>query len=238
MRSYGQYCALAKGLDVIGDRWTLLIVRELLIRGEARYTDLRDGLPGIATNLLATRLKDMEAGGVIERYDAPPPVATTLFRLTPRGKELEAVTIQIGRWGEPLLATAPKSDVYCSHWVALPARRTLRDNAPDEPAVVMELRTGDEAVTVRAVNGTIRVSPGAAENPDAVISGPPRLVYDVLSGNTELSRARAAGLKFTGSADALRRMQPRAVPGKTAARVSLRRSSSNQDSPSLRRGDK
>src|SRR5262249_56563671 len=99
MRSYGQYCGLAKALDVIGDRWTLLIVRELLIRGACRYTDLRNGLPGIATNLLAERLRELEDAEIIAREEAPPPVATTLFRLTARGAALDAVVEQIGRWG-------------------------------------------------------------------------------------------------------------------------------------------
>ena len=86
MRSYGQYCALAKALDVLGDRWTLLIVRELMLAGPSRYTDLRNGLPGIATNLLSDRLRELEAAGVVAREQAPPPVATTLFSLTaPRG---------------------------------------------------------------------------------------------------------------------------------------------------------
>ena len=76
MRSYGQYCSIAKALDVVGDRWTLLIVRELLIRGACRYTDLKDGLPGIATNLLADRLRELESAGLIRREEAPPPVAT------------------------------------------------------------------------------------------------------------------------------------------------------------------
>src|SRR5882724_1705673 len=99
MKSYNQYCGLANALDVIGDRWTLLIVRELLIRGACRYTDLRNGLPGIATNLLAERLRELEEAGVIEREAAPPPVATTLFRLTARGAALDAVMREIGRWG-------------------------------------------------------------------------------------------------------------------------------------------
>src|ERR1700684_3975062 len=85
MRSYGQYCSIAKALDVVGDRWTLLIVRELLIRGACRYTDLKDGLPGIATNLLADRLRELESAALIRREDAPPPVATTLFHLTDTG---------------------------------------------------------------------------------------------------------------------------------------------------------
>src|SRR5437867_11172839 len=102
MRSYEQFCALARALDLIGDRWTLLIVRELLLRERCRYTDLRQGLPGIATNLLADRLRELEKAGLISREDAPPPIATTLFQLTSRGKALEAVVHQIGRWGGPL----------------------------------------------------------------------------------------------------------------------------------------
>src|SRR5436190_11664980 len=103
MRSYGQYCALARGLDVIGDRWSLLIVRELLLRGPSRYTDLRNGLPGIATNLLADRLRTLEASGLVAREDAPPPIATTLFTLTERGEQLKHVILELGRWAAPLM---------------------------------------------------------------------------------------------------------------------------------------
>src|SRR3954449_5530110 len=99
MRSYGEYCAAAKSLDVVGDRWTLLIVRELLARGACRYTDLRAGLPGIATNLLADRLRELESAGIVEREDAPPPVATTLFSLTERGRALQPVISALGCWG-------------------------------------------------------------------------------------------------------------------------------------------
>src|SRR5213075_1029468 len=110
MRSYDEYCAIAKSLDVVGDRWTLLIVRELALRGACRYTDLRNGLPGIATNLLADRLRELEEAGVVERVEAPPPVATTLFRLTDRGRELEPVVYALGRWGVPLLVEASDED--------------------------------------------------------------------------------------------------------------------------------
>src|SRR5438128_7184473 len=104
MASYDQYCALAKALDIVGGRWTLLIVRALLIRGACRYTDLRNGLPGVATNLLVARLRELEQAGIVEREEAPPPIATTLFCLTKRGKELEPVLMTLGRWGAPLLA--------------------------------------------------------------------------------------------------------------------------------------
>src|SRR5438128_3356941 len=100
MRSYRQYCAVAKALDVIGDRWNLLIVRELLLRGACRYTDLLNGLPGIATNLLAERLRELEQAGILSRDNAPPPIATTLFALTGRGRGLLPVIRELARWGE------------------------------------------------------------------------------------------------------------------------------------------
>src|SRR5438445_11013915 len=99
MRSYGQYCGLAKALDVIGDRWSLLIVRELLLHDALRYTDLRGGLPGIATNLLADRLRQLEQAGVVEREEAPPPIARTLFRLTERGRRLRPAIHALMSWG-------------------------------------------------------------------------------------------------------------------------------------------
>src|ERR1035441_10219979 len=97
LRSYGQYCSVAKALDVIGDRWNLLIVRELLLREPCRYTDLLHGLPGIATNLLADRLRGLEQAGIVSREDAPPPVATTLYALTERGQELGPILRRLGQ---------------------------------------------------------------------------------------------------------------------------------------------
>src|SRR5215470_14053440 len=104
MRSYGEYCSIAKALDVVGDRWTLLIIRELLIRGGCRYTDLKDGLPGIASNLLADRIRELEEAGLVRREEALPPVATTLFHLTDSGAELLPVLDAIGRWGVRFMA--------------------------------------------------------------------------------------------------------------------------------------
>src|SRR5919109_2741639 len=106
MRSYGQFCAMAKALDVVGDRWSLLIVRELMLLGPSRYTDIQNGLPGIASNLLADRLRRLEEAGVVKRELAPPPIATTLFSLTQRGDDLREVVRELGRWGAPLLGAA------------------------------------------------------------------------------------------------------------------------------------
>src|SRR5579859_1056196 len=118
MRSYGQYCSVAKALDAVGDRWTLLIIRELLLQGPCRYTDLRNGLPGIATNLLSDRLRELEDAGVVVREDAPPPIATTLFRLTDRGEELRPVIEALTRWGLPLMTEQRPDDAVRSHWLA------------------------------------------------------------------------------------------------------------------------
>lgn len=210
MRSYSQYCSLAKALDVIGDRWTLLIVRELLLRGGSRYTDLRDGLPGIATNLLADRLRALEADGVVEREDAPPPVATTLFRLTPRGQELKPVLEALVRWGVPYMVEGPaEKDVFRSHWLTWPAELFLHDSEPDGPAVAVELRTGEEPVVVEAAGGEVSARRGSAEHPDAVLSGGPHPILGVLNGELDPDEARGRGVAIEGDERVLERLRPR-----------------------------
>src|SRR5262249_56714829 len=144
MRSYDEYCSLAKSLDVVGDGWTLLIVRELTLRGPSRYTDLRNGLPGIATNLLADRLRELEQAGVVEREDAPPPIATTLFRLTPRGEQLKPVLEDLVRWGVPLMTEQSPTDAVRSHWLAWAIELMGADSEPDGPEVAIALRTGGQ----------------------------------------------------------------------------------------------
>ncbi len=212
MRSYGQYCALAKSLDAIGDRWSLLIVRELMLLGPCRYTDLLNGLPGIATNLLADRLRHLEEAGVLMREAAPPPIATTLFHLTPRGKDLLPVIRELGRWGAPLLAEAKEDDAFRSYWMTLPLELYYYDPTPDLPPVTIEVRTGDEPMVLETVEGKIRARRGSAENPDAVLTGPPRLVIGVLSGRVNLDDARREGLEFDGDPKFLRRVRSSSTP--------------------------
>jgi len=213
VRSYGQYCGLAKALDVVGDRWTLLIVRELLIRGACRYTDLRNGLPGIATNLLADRLSEMEQAGLVRREAAPPPVATTLFHLTSRGGELRDALFALGSWGAPLLADAPADDALLGHWLVLPLQVALTDHAPDRPPITIEVRTGNESLLLETLDGTVRPRLGSSEAPDAVLSGPPRVVLELLWGDLDLSEATARGLAYQGDPEILGRVLPRAVGG-------------------------
>ena len=218
VRSYDEYCGLARALDLVGDRWTLLIVRELLIAGACRYTDLQYGLPGIATNLLADRLRQLEESGIITREAAPPPIATTLFRLTPRGERLEAVLEALGRWGGPLLGDMPAETEFRSHWLVLPFRIELSDHAPEEHPVSIEVRTGDQPVTIETVDGGLRIRPGAAVAPDATVTGTPPLVVGLLLGEFDLDTAVARGVGFEGDRLALRRVQPNAVPAPAGRR--------------------
>jgi len=207
MRSYGQYCSLAKALDLVGDRWTLLIVRELLLRGACRYTDLRNGLPGIATNLLADRLRELEQAGVVAREDAPPPIATTLFRLTPRGEELQSALVELGRWGVPLMLEPAAGEAFRSHWLAMPVELFLTDRAPDLPPITIEVQTGEEPIVIETADGGARIRPGAGEHPDAVLEGTPQLVLGVLSGRLDLAAARARGLRYEGDPETLSRIR-------------------------------
>ena len=212
MRSYDEYCAIAKSLDVVGDRWTLLIVRELALSGPSRYTDLRNGLPGIATNLLAERLRDLELAGVITREDAPPPIATTLFHLSPRGEELRPVLDALFRWGMPLMAEQSPKDAVRSHWLAGALETMLTDRQPDASPVTLELRTGDQPILVETQDGAIRTRLGSAESPDATLTGPPMPVMGLLLGMVELADAEGRGLSIHGDPAILDRIGAHTAP--------------------------
>jgi DNA-binding HxlR family transcriptional regulator len=208
VRSYGELCPLAKALDVVGDRWSLLIVRELLTRGPCRYTDIRKGVPGIATNLLADRLRELEEAGVVKRESAPPPVATDLFSLTPRGEDLRPVVLALGRWGLPFMAEGSRDEAFQTHWLSLPLEMYLSDHSPSRPRIAIELRTGDEPLLIETIDGSVRARPGTTEHPDAVLSGHPRLIMSVLAGRVDLETALQRGLVYEGSPETLRRVQP------------------------------
>ncbi|MEU5089873.1 winged helix-turn-helix transcriptional regulator [Streptomyces sp. NPDC021356] len=123
-RSYDQYCSAARALDAVGDRWTLLIVRELLA-GPRRYTDLHADLPGVSTDVLASRLKDMERDGLASRRRLPPPGAAYVYELTPRGRDLLPVLQALGEWGQAELGEPRPTDAVRAHWFALPLLRAL-----------------------------------------------------------------------------------------------------------------
>jgi DNA-binding HxlR family transcriptional regulator len=208
MRSYGQYCSVAKALDVLGERWTLLIVRELLARGACRYTDLRAGLPGIATNLLADRLRELETAGIVEREDAPPPVATTLFSLTERGRAIEPLISELGRWGVPLMRDSSPDEQFRAQWLRLPVRMFLTDRQPDRPASTVEVHAGDQTVVIDAAEGTVSMRLGTDPNADAVLTASPPEILSLMSGAVTLRQAIKRGLRIDGSRAAVERILP------------------------------
>ena len=207
MRSYDEYCAIAKSLDVVGDRWTLLIVRELALRGGCRYTDLRQGLPGIATNLLADRLRELEHAGVVAREDAPPPIATTLFHLTPRGEQLRPVLDDLFRWGLPLMVEQKPDDAVRSHWLAGALEVMLSDHSPEQPPVAIEIRTGDQPITIEAADGNVRIRLSAAERPDLILTGEPQPILGLVFGVRSLEAAQAVGVSYEGDPGVIERIR-------------------------------
>ena len=207
MRSYGHWCAIATGLDAVGDRWTLLIVRELLAHGASRYTDLMDGLPGIATNLLADRLRQLEASGIVVRERGRRPVPVTLFRLTPRGEALRPILRELARWGAPALPETTTRLPYQPHWLTFLAEANLTDRKPDRGRATIEVRAGDEPFTIE-VDGTIRAQPGAARRPGAVVAGSRLGIVGWLSGRLSLADAQAQGLTIEGDPKLVRRVGP------------------------------
>jgi len=208
VRSYGQYCAVAKALDLVGDRWTLLVVRELLLQDGARFTDLVHGLPGIATNLLTDRLRELEEHGIVRRQATPPPVATTLYHLTDSGRELEPVLLALGRFGARFMGDPAPADAFRSHWLSFPVSEFLVDNEPHGPDVTIEVRLGDRPAVIEVAGGTLRTRPGPAPAPDLVVEGDPPQVLGLLTGRLSLRDARRHGLRTTGDPTLLRRVRP------------------------------
>ncbi|MGW0600947.1 winged helix-turn-helix transcriptional regulator [Streptomyces sp. NPDC002776] len=161
-RSYDQYCSAARALDVVGDRWTLLIVRELLA-GPRRYTDLHADLPGVSTDVLASRLKDMERDGLTTRRRLPPPGAAYVYELTPRGRQLLPVLQALGAWGRAELGERRPTDAVRAHWFALPLLNFL----PGEGLVEVRLEEGEFHLYAGAEEGPVYGEGPAPAEPDA-----------------------------------------------------------------------
>jgi len=191
-RSYDQYCSAARALDLVGDRWTLLIVRELLA-GPRRYTDLHADLPGVSTDVLASRLKDMERDGLSTRRRLPPPGAAYVYELTERGRDLLPVLQALSVWGQAELGERRPTDALRAHWFALPLLRSLETVSEGEGLVEVRLEEGEFHVYVGTEDGPVHGDGPAPGEPDA------RLVLDaetctaVSRGESSLVDAVRAG---------------------------------------------
>jgi DNA-binding HxlR family transcriptional regulator len=213
MRSYGQYCSIARGLDVVGDRWTLLIVRELLLQGPCRFTDLRNGLPGIAANLLSARLKELEQAQLVGREEAPPPIATALYRLTESGRELEPVLKALGIWGLRYMAEERPDDAVQAHWLAYAPAWFVTDVDPEAPPATIQVLADGAPVVIAIDGGRVETRVGRIEDPDLELTGPPRAVLGLLTGVLDVEGARGLGLTARGRTAVLDRLGPAANQG-------------------------
>jgi DNA-binding HxlR family transcriptional regulator len=155
-RSYAQRCGIATALDVVGDRWAMLVVRELLL-GPLRFRDLVDGLPGIATNTLADRLKDLEASGVIERMPIPLPDRGTAYSVTEYGSELEPILLALGRWGTKSMGRLPSTARTRSRWLVSAMLAFHAGNHPIERPLTCELRLSDGTFTLMAWDAELTI---------------------------------------------------------------------------------
>jgi DNA-binding HxlR family transcriptional regulator len=169
VRTYRQFCPAARALDVVGERWTLLVIRELLF-GAKRYTDLQAGLPGIGPNVLSDRLRALDSAGLLRKRRLPPPAASTVYELTERGAGLRPVVEELFRWGLQLIdAPADGEAVKASYWLPAIQRAANVAALPPDAEDTYELRIGEDTLTIDARRGELELHDGPAENPDVVV---------------------------------------------------------------------
>lgn len=201
MKHYDQYCPIARSLDVVGERWTLLVVRELMY-GPKRYTDLAAELPGIGTNILAARLKELESAGLVEKRKLPPPFASTVYELTGAGRALRPVLHELARFGARLLGPPPP-DALQDGWLLEALDLAL---APVSRRGTIAFRIGAEEATL--VDGV--PSPGVVEDPDVLVEGDAVAFYHLVVDR------EVEGIRIEGDRELLEQLldgfSPRAEP--------------------------
>jgi len=184
VKRYGQQCPLARALDVVGERWNLLVVRELTL-GPRRYRDLLDGLPGIPTNLLAARLKDLRAAGVISKRTLPPPTAVTVYELTEAGRALRPAMRELRAWGQRYGPAPSETDVVQPAWALLSASGRPTDLPEGR---VCELRVDSEHFQLSAGESRLTVRGGSTQPADAVITMSADTLYRIMAGHLTAAR--------------------------------------------------
>jgi DNA-binding HxlR family transcriptional regulator len=192
-RTYGDRCGIARALDLVGERWALLIVRDLLL-GPKRFTDLRAGLPHVSPDVLSQRLRELEEGGIVRRAKLPPPAGTRVYELTARGQALEPIVIELGRWGSA--APFPDAEAELGVDSAVIALKTVFDpSAADRLAETYELRLNDQPFVIRVADRGLEAKRGNADQPAAVIDTDPATLARVLWHGGKRSDLRVEGDK-------------------------------------------
>ncbi len=173
-RSYGQYCGFARALELVGERWALLIVRDLLV-GPKRFGEIQRGLPGIPTNILSARLSELEDSGLVRRRAVARPAKGLAYELTEAGAALEEPVLALGRWGARHLGEPRPDETITEDSIAMALRTTFRPEAAGKAKVTYLLRLGEIEVHARIRDGTIVVGRGPVSKPDLVIESGPAL---------------------------------------------------------------
>ncbi len=197
MRSYAQLCGIATALDVIGDRWTPLVVRDLML-GPLRFGDLAEGLPGIGTNTLAARLKHLEGSGVVNRRLLPLPDRGTVYELTTYGRELEPILLALGRWGTRSMGNLPPDVATRSRWLVAAMLAFHDESQRIARPTTWELRLTDGPFTVRAEGTTVTVTAGAPDRADLVITTEDDELHRLLTRQVTPDEAVTAGTVSLG----------------------------------------
>lgn len=201
-RSYEQYCGLAAALDVVGDRWTLLVVRQLLL-GPQRYTDLERGLPGVATNLLAERLRHLGSTGVVSRRQLPPPAASTVYELTEQGALLEDAILALGRFGARYLPPPGPDETTHPDWLVLGMLCSCRSSRSADTATY-GLEIDERAYRIRIDEGAAKATRGNADDADLTVRGGFETLERLLTGQVDADAALTAGaIELDGDPTAL-----------------------------------
>lgn len=208
LRSYGQYCGLARALDLVGDRWTLLVVRELL-PVPMRYTELKASLAGIATNLLAERLRSLEANGIVERRLEETGV---VYALTPWGAGLRAPIEAFLNWSVPLMAVGRNEDSFQPRWLAVALPGLLRE-VTSAPPVELGIQTDGLLVVLRIDEDGPHVNTRPDQQPDTVLTAAPEVVLGLAAGALTIDQALALG-EIRGDKKILKKVFP---PGRATA---------------------
>ncbi len=203
-RTYGQFCGLAHALELVGERWALLVIRDL-IPGPKRFTDLRNGLPRIPTNILSARLKELEAAGVIHRRVLPRPDGSIVYDLTNYGRELEDIVLRLGLWGARSLGHPRPDDVLTTDSLLVALRSTFRPRPAHHLDAGYELHVGDVVIHARVHDGKLETGAGALPDADLIIHTGPEL-RALLAGELSPSQAiEDQSVKLSGDPDLLER---------------------------------
>ena len=180
-RSYDQFCGVARALDLVGERWALLIVRDLIL-GPKRFTDLRRGLPGIGTNVLAARLRELERSGVVARRTLPPPAASAVYELTEYGRALEGPLLALGRWGAMSMGQRQPGQTLRSEWFGVALKAFFRPEAAADLQAEIELRFDDGTFLARVDRGSVVVEPASRDGADLVLETDVETLIGYLAG--------------------------------------------------------